>query len=73
MDLEEEIKYSALMPRKIKNLAKENTPEEENKTPQFKETHPEASGANPESLIPQVSSVPMVNLILPCYDNSVPV
>jgi hypothetical protein len=37
-------------------------PEKENETPQIKETHPEVSGTNPESPIPQAPSIPLVSL-----------
>jgi hypothetical protein len=71
MDLEEEREDSGPMPRKIRNMDEETTPEEEKKTPQIKETCLEASGTSPESPIPQVSSIQVVNLILPYYNNYV--
>jgi hypothetical protein len=55
------------MSRKIGNSTEETAPEDENETPHIKETHPEASGTNPESPIPKVSYIQVVNLILPCY------
>ena len=58
---------------KIKNQTKETSLEEENKTPQIKETCPKASGTNPKSPIPQVSSIQVVNSILPSYVIYVPV
>jgi len=39
--------------------------EEENETPQIKETHPEVKGTSAESPVPQVSSIPMVNSTSP--------
>jgi hypothetical protein len=56
----------------IKNLVEETTPEYENETPQIKENHLEAGGASPESPIPQVSSIQVVNYILPSYAILVP-
>ena len=73
MDLEEEREYSSLIPGNIGNLAKYTTLEEENDTPQIKETNPESSGTNPESPIPQVSSIQAVSLILPSHASFVPV
>jgi hypothetical protein len=73
MDLEEEREDSSPMPGNIGNPIEETTPEEENETPQIKETCPKASGANPKSPIPQVSSIQVVNSILPSYANYVPV
>jgi hypothetical protein len=73
MNLEEEREDSSPMTGNIGNLAEETTPVEENETPQIKENHPEASGASPESPIPQVSSIQVVSSILPSYANSVPV
>jgi hypothetical protein len=67
MDIEQEREYSTPISGKIRNLTKETTPEDENETSHIKETHPEASGANPESPIPKVSYIEVVNLILPCY------
>jgi hypothetical protein len=52
MDLEEEREDSTPMLGNIGNPAEETTREEENKTPQIKETHLEASGASPKSPIP---------------------
>jgi hypothetical protein len=72
MDLEEEREDSAPMPGNIGNPAEETTPEDENETPQIKETCPEASGTSPESPIPQVSSIQVVNSILPSYAIPVP-
>jgi hypothetical protein len=43
-----------------------------NETPQIKETHLEANGTNPKSPIPQVSSIPVINSILPSYDIPIP-
>jgi hypothetical protein len=57
---------------KIKNQTEETSLEEENETPQIKETCPEASGTRPKSPIPQVSSIQVVNSILPSYANFVP-
>jgi hypothetical protein len=73
MDIEEEREDSAPMLGKIKNLAEETAPEDENETPKIKETLPEASGTNPESPIPQVSSIKVVNYILPSYVISIPI
>jgi hypothetical protein len=73
MDLEEEIEDSTPMPGNIGNPAEEIAPVEENETPQIKENCPEASSASPESPIPQVSSIQVVNSILHSYDNCVPV
>jgi hypothetical protein len=56
-----------------RNSVEETAPEEENETSQIKETCPEASRTSPESPIPQVSSIQVVNSILPSYANSVPV
>jgi hypothetical protein len=72
MDLEEEREYSSLIPRKIKNPAKEASPEDENETPKIKETHLKASGTILESPITQVSSIRVVNYIIPYYDIHVP-
>jgi hypothetical protein len=52
MDIEEEIEDSTLILGMIKNLNEETTLEEENETPQIKETCPKANGANPESPMP---------------------
>jgi hypothetical protein len=46
---------------------------EANETPQIKENHPEASGASPESPVPQVPSIQMVSSILPSHASFVPV
>jgi hypothetical protein len=46
---------------------------EANETPQIKENHPEASGASPESPIPQVPSIQEVSSILPSHANYVPI
>jgi hypothetical protein len=73
MDLEEEREDSTPMPGKIGNPAEETTPEEKNETPQIKETFPEANGSSPESPIPQVASIQVVNSILPSYSNSMSV
>jgi hypothetical protein len=72
MDIEEEIEDSTLMSRNIENSTKETAPEDKNKTHHIKETRPEASGTNPESPIPQVSSIQVVNSILPSYAIFVP-
>jgi hypothetical protein len=48
-------------------LIEDIAPEDENETPHIKETHPEASGTSPKSPIPDVSSIPVVNPILPSY------
>jgi hypothetical protein len=42
-------------------------------TPQIKENCPKSSGANPESPIPQVSSIEAISLILPSHASSIPV
>jgi hypothetical protein len=49
------------------NMTEETAQEDENKTPQIKETCPEANGTSPKSPIPQVSSIQVVNFILPSY------
>jgi hypothetical protein len=46
---------------------------EANETPQIKENYLEASGASPNSPIPQVSSIQAVSLILPSHAIYVPV
>jgi hypothetical protein len=58
---------------RIGNPTKYTVPEEENETPKIKENRHKASGANPKFSIPQVSSIQVVNSILPSYANSVPV
>jgi hypothetical protein len=72
MDLEEEREYSSLILGNIGNLAEETALEDENETPQIKETYPEASGTSPESPLPQVSSIQVVNSIIPSYAIYVP-
>jgi hypothetical protein len=67
MDLGEERRDSTPIPGNIRNLAEDTTLEDENETPQIKETRPEASGTRLESPVPQVSSIPVVNYILPSY------
>jgi hypothetical protein len=67
MDLAEEREDSAPILGKIGSPAKETTPEDENETLRIKETHPEARGTSHKSSVPQVSSIPMVNYILPYY------
>jgi hypothetical protein len=73
MNLEEEREDSTPMTGEIGSLAEETAPVEENKTPRIKENCLEASGANPESPIPQVSSIQVVSLILPSHASSIPV
>jgi len=48
MDLEEEREYSSLILGNIGNPAEETALEDENETPQIKETHLKASGTSPE-------------------------
>jgi hypothetical protein len=67
MDLAEEREDSSLILVKIESSTKKTSPEDENETPQVKETCPKSNGTNPESLVLQVSSIPMVNCILPSY------
>jgi hypothetical protein len=73
MNLGGEREDSAPITGEIGNLAEEIIPVEANETPQIKENHPEASGASPESPIPQVPSIQAVSLILPSHASSVPV
>jgi hypothetical protein len=71
MNLEEEREDSTPMTGNIGKLAEETALVEENETPQIKENCLEASVASPESPIPQVSSIQVVNLILPSHASSV--
>jgi len=72
MDIEEEREDSTSMSGKIRNPTEENALEDENKTPQIKETRPKSSGTSPKSPIPQVSSIQVVNSRIPSYDIPVP-
>jgi hypothetical protein len=72
MDLVEEREYSTLILEKIGSPTEDTSPEDENETPQIKETHPKASGTNLESLIPQVSSIIAVNYVIP-YAIAIPI
>jgi hypothetical protein len=67
MNLGGEREDLALITGEIRNLAKEIIPLEANDTPHIKENHREASGASPESPIPQVPSIQVVSLILPSH------
>jgi hypothetical protein len=51
----------------IGSSTEETTPKDENETPQIKETLREASGTNPESPVPKVPSIPVINSIIPSY------
>jgi hypothetical protein len=73
MDIEEEREHPASILRNIRNLVEETAPKEEKETPHIKETRPKASGASPESPIPQVSYIPVVNYLIPSYANFLPV
>ena len=72
MHIEEEREYSTPMPGNIRNPDEDTAREDENKTPQIKETRPKSSGTSPKSPIPQVSSIQVVNSRLPSYDIPVP-
>ena len=67
MNLGEEREDSTPITREIGNPAKEIILVEENETPQIKENCLESSGDIPESPIPQVSSIQVVNSLLPSY------
>jgi hypothetical protein len=67
MDLSEEREETTSMPGNIASLTEQNSPKDEKETPQIKETLLEASGTNLESPFPQVSSIPVVNSIIPSY------
>jgi hypothetical protein len=72
LDLAEDREDSSPISGNIRNQAEKVAPEEENETPQIKETHPEVSGTSPESPIPQVPSIPMVRSIPHTYAISIP-
>jgi hypothetical protein len=72
MDLREEREYSTLILEKIGSPTEDTSPEDENETPQIKETHPKASGTSLESLVPQVSSIIAVNSVIP-YAIAIPI
>jgi hypothetical protein len=72
MDLEEEREDSTPILGNIRNPIEETAPEDENETPQIKETHHEASETSPESPIPQVSSIQVVYSIIPSYAIYIP-
>jgi hypothetical protein len=72
MDLVGDQEDSSPILGKIKNQAEKAAPEEENETLQIKETYPKVSGTSPESPVPQVSSIPVVNSKLPTYVSSIP-
>ena len=67
MDLAEEREDSTPIPGNIESPVEETTSKDWNETPQINATCPEASVTSPKSPIPQVSSIPVVNSILPSY------